>query len=315
MTDVLRGVLAGDPAALGRALSLVERGDAAAEALVREAWPHGGRAHTVGITGAPGAGKSTLTSALVGAVRKEDDARVAVLAVDPSSPLSGGAILGDRIRMREHTLDASVFVRSMATRGHLGGLSVAAPQAIRLLDAGGWDWILVETVGVGQVEVDVAGAADTTIVVVNPGWGDTVQTNKAGLLEVADVFVVNKADRDGAESAARDLEAMLEMTGRAGGGWAPPVVLTVAPTGVGVPAVRDAVLAHRAHARETGLLERRRAERLAVEVRTIAVRLLERHALDDATGSFDDLHADVVARRTDPFTAARRLIAAAGASR
>ena len=192
--------------------------------------PAAGEAYTVGITGAPGSGKSTLTSALVGHVRSTGD-DVAVLAIDPSSPFTGGAILGDRVRMQDHATDPGVFIRSMATRGHLGGLALATPEAVRLLDALGRRLILIETVGVGQVEVEVAGKADTTIVVVNPGWGDSVQANKAGLMEVADVFVINKADRAGADETRRDLEQMLDLS--ASTEWRPPIVPTVATTGAG----------------------------------------------------------------------------------
>ena len=197
-------------------MSLVERGGAEARDVGRLATPTAGDAYTVGITGAPGSGKSTLTSAIVGEVRTTG-AEVAVLAIDPSSPFTGGAILGDRVRMQDHATDPGVFIRSMATRGHLGGLALATPEAVRLLDALGWRLILVETVGVGQVEVEVAGKADTTVVVVNPGWGDSVQANKAGLMEVADIFVINKADRPGADATRRDLEQMLDLVPRPSG--------------------------------------------------------------------------------------------------
>ena len=209
--DLLERAAGGDRASLARLLSIVERGGPEARALGRLTHPRGGSGYTIGITGAPGAGKSTLTNVLIGHIRAAGDA-VAVLAIDPSSPFSGGAILGDRVRMQDHTGDASTFIRSMATRGHLGGLSLSTLEAIRALDATGWPWIVVETVGVGQVEVEVAGAADTTVVVVNPGWGDAVQANKAGLLEIADIFVINKADRPGAEEARRDLDRMLDLT-------------------------------------------------------------------------------------------------------
>ena len=203
-----------------------------------------GAAYTVGITGAPGSGKSTLTSAVIAHLRERDEP-VAVLAVDPSSPFTGGAILGDRVRMQDHATDPGVFIRSMATRGHLGGLSLATPEAIRLLDALGHRWILVETVGVGQVEVEVAGKADTTVVVVNPGWGDAVQANKAGLMEVADVFVINKADRPGVQETRRDLEQMLELSSETGerpdDGWPVPIVPTVSTTGEGVAELWEAI--------------------------------------------------------------------------
>jgi LAO/AO transport system kinase len=300
----------GDRGSLARLLSLVEQGGDAGHDVSRVVHPAGGRAVTVGLTGAPGAGKSTLTSALVRIVRAGGDA-VAVLAVDPSSPFTGGAILGDRVRMGDHDLDAGVFIRSMATRGHLGGLSLAVPEAVRVLDAAGWPWVVLETVGVGQVEVEVAGEADTTVVVVNPGWGDAVQANKAGLMEIADVFVINKADRPGVAETRRDLEAMLALSGagRAGGGWRPPIVETVATTGLGVDALWAAVGSHREWAEESGEAERRRAERSASELRRIlAARLLAR-ATDLSDGSaFRRLLDDVLARRLDPWSAADRLL-------
>ena len=234
----------GDRAAKARLLSLVERGGEAAREVGRLAAPLAGDAYTIGLTGAPGSGKSTLTSALIAHLRSLGE-EVAVLAVDPSSPFTGGAILGDRVRMQDHATDAGVFIRSMATRGHLGGLSLATPEAIRLLDALGHCWILVETVGVGQVEVEVAGKADTTVVVVNPGWGDSVQANKAGLMEVADVFVINKADRPGVQETRRDLQQMLELSGEgaeaANAGWQVPIIATVASSGESVdrPVGRD----------------------------------------------------------------------------
>jgi LAO/AO transport system kinase len=258
------GVRRGERASVARMLTLVEAGDEAARPAIASLVADGGRAYTVGITGAPGAGKSSLTDRLVTTVRSRGDA-VSVLAVDPSSPRTGGAILGDRVRMGAHATDPEVFIRSMATRGQLGGLAAAAPQAIRVLDASGAPWILVETVGVGQVELDIAGATDTTVVVVNPGWGDGVQANKAGLLEVADVFVVNKADRAGTDAAVKDLVAMLELAPAQS--WRPPIVETVATTGDGVDQLWDAVCAHRNHLVETGLLAARRRERLRDEIR------------------------------------------------
>ena len=240
--ELLSAARDGDRAALARMLSLVERGGQGAREVARVVFPEAGRAHTVGITGAPGAGKSSLTSALCGAIRDGGE-RVAVLAIDPSSPFSGGAILGDRVRMGDHTLDDGVYIRSMATRGHLGGLSLATPEAVRVLDAAGYGWVIVETVGVGQVEVEVAGAADTTVVVVNPGWGDAVQANKAGLMEIADVFVINKADRPGAGDTRRDQENMLALGAHRE--HRPEVVETVATTGAGVAELWDAIRAHR----------------------------------------------------------------------
>ena len=232
-TALFASAVKGDRGSLARLLSLIERGGDDARIIGRLTYPKSGNAYTVGITGAPGAGKSTLTSAVIGNLRAQD-VQVAVLAIDPSSPFTGGAILGDRVRMQDHATDTGVFIRSMATRGHLGGLSLATTEAIRLLDAVGCPWILVETVGVGQVEVEIAGKADTTIVVVNPGWGDAVQANKAGLMEIADIFVINKADRKGADETRRDLEGMLDLSDLAYDAWRPPILQTTATSGDGV---------------------------------------------------------------------------------
>src|SRR3954452_18550827 len=267
---------AGDRAALARLLSAVERGGSGARDVSRAAFSRAGRAYTVGITGAPGAGKSTLTSAVV-AVARSSGEQLAVLAIDPSSPFTGGAILGDRVRMGEHALDPGVFIRSMATRGHLGGLALATPEAVRVLDAAGFPWVLIETVGVGQVEVEVAGAADTTVVVVNPGWGDAVQASKAGLLEIADVFVVNKADRPGADEARRDLEHMLDLASLPPDAWRPPIVATVASTDSGTEDVIASVAAHRGWLGQDGRLEQKRAARLRDElVGILSERVVER---------------------------------------
>jgi LAO/AO transport system kinase len=258
------------------------------------------------MTGAPGSGKSTLTDKLIGLVRGSGE-EVGVLAIDPSSPFSGGAILGDRIRMQDHATDEGVFIRSMATRGHLGGLSLATPQAVRILDAAGKPWIIIETVGVGQVEVEVAGAADTTVVVVNPRWGDGVQANKAGLLEIADVLVVNKVDRDGAADTVRDLEMMLELAGDRD--WRPPIVQTVATDSRGVDELWRAVLDHRAYLETDGRLERRRDERLREELRAIVHERLRAGAEERCHGErFDRLVAQVAARELDPYSAADELL-------
>jgi len=258
------------------------------------------------MTGAPGSGKSTLTDKLIGLVRGSGE-EVGVLAIDPSSPFSGGAILGDRIRMQDHATDEGVFIRSMATRGHLGGLSLATPQAVRILDAAGKPWIIIETVGVGQVEVEVAGAADTTVVVVNPRWGDGVQANKAGLLEIADVLVVNKADRDGAADTVLDLEMMLELAGDRD--WRSPIVQTVATDSRGVDDLWRAVLDHRAYLEADGRLERRRDERLRDELRAIVHERLRAGAEERCHGErFDRLVAQVAARELDPYAAADELL-------
>ncbi len=295
--------------ALARLLSLVEAGGEPARQVGRLVFPESGSAHTVGLTGAPGAGKSTLTSALVSVLRERDLA-VAVLAIDPSSPFTGGAILGDRVRMGDHSLDPSVFIRSMATRGHLGGLTLATPEAVRVLDACGFGWVLVETVGVGQVEVEVAGATDTTVVVVNPGWGDAVQANKAGLLEVADVFVINKADRDGVRDTRRDLEQMLDLTATDGeGSWRPPVLETVATTGAGVAEVWEAVGRHQAWLTADGRLQERRSARLREELSLVVAHRLRRRAESLlADGELTTLEDDVAAHRLDPWAAADRVV-------
>jgi LAO/AO transport system kinase len=307
---LLEAARAGDRAALARLLSLVERGGEAARAVGRLTHPEGGAAYTVGVTGAPGAGKSTLTARMVAVLRAGGD-RVAVLAVDPTSPFTGGAILGDRVRMQDHALDDGVFIRSMATRGHLGGLALAAPEAVRALDAAGYPWVLLETVGVGQVEVEVAGEADTTIVVVNPGWGDAVQAAKAGLLEIADVFVVNKADRPGVGEAERDLAGMLELTVAVEGGWVPPIVRAVGTTGEGAEEIVAAIRAHRGWLESTGGLTERRAARTAEELKSILVaRLVERLRGVDRGDAFEAARADVLARRVDPWTATDDLLEA-----
>jgi LAO/AO transport system kinase len=302
---------AGDRAALARLLSLVERGGDEAHAVGRLAYSRSGGAHTVGITGSPGAGKSTLTSALITHLRSRGE-EVAVLAIDPSSPFTGGAILGDRVRMQEHATDPGVFIRSMATRGHLGGLALAAPEAIRLLDAVGREQIIVETVGVGQVEVEVAAKADTTVVVVNPGWGDAVQANKAGLMEIADVFVINKADRPGVDQTRRDLEQMLDLSEL--GEWRPPIVSTVGSTGQGVDQFWQAVLDHRRAAEASGVLEQRRERRLQDELRSILASRLDARARQLLSGDrYDALVTAVLERRVDPWSAADELLEGVGA--
>jgi LAO/AO transport system kinase len=309
-SDLLAAARGGDRGALARLLSMVERGGDEARAVGRATYPEGGDAYTVGLTGAPGAGKSTLTGRLIAEIRAGGEP-VAVLAIDPSSPFSGGAILGDRVRMDEHTLDEGVFIRSMATRGHLGGLALAAPEAVRALDAAGFPWVLVETVGVGQVEVEVAATADTTVVVVNPGWGDAVQAAKAGLLEIADVFVINKADRPGAAEAQRDLEHVLAMSSGPAERWQPPIVAAVATDGTGVREVLDAVRAHRAWLEQSGRLEAKRAARIDDELEAILVARLRARVRDaGADGVRARLHDEVAARRLDPWSAADELLAA-----
>ncbi len=304
--ELMDAAVGGDRRSVARLLSMVERGGDDARAVGSLAHARSGAAYTVGITGAPGAGKSTLTSALLGEIRGRGE-RVSVLAIDPSSPFTGGAILGDRIRMQDHALDEGVFIRSMATRGHLGGLALATPQAVRVLDASGFPWVLVETVGVGQVEVEIVGAADTTVVVVNPGWGDAIQANKAGLMEIADIFVINKSDRPGAEETRRDLDGMLDLTHDSG--WRPPVIDAVATTQVGVAELWDQVQAHRTHLESSGELGTRRGRRSREELtRIVAERLLARARHASEGDRYEALLDEVEARGTDPWAAADELL-------
>lgn len=312
---LLSQAVAGDRGATGRLLSLIEQGGEKAQRVARLTYPLSGQPDAVvGITGAPGAGKSTLTDGLLREARRAGG-RVAVLAVDPSSPYTGGAILGDRVRMADHAGDEGVFIRSMATRGHQGGLALAVPEAIRLLVAAGYPTVVVETVGVGQVEVEVAGAADTTAVVVTPGWGDSVQVSKAGLLEVADVFVVNKADRPGLAEARRDLQNMLDLDPTQDG-WRPPIVATSATSGEGVAELWAQITAHGEHLRGAGELQARRDRRLLDELDRTLARRLAADVRSLAGGEvYRRVTASVLARATDPQAAAVELLAALGQSR
>ncbi|HEY7947397.1 MAG TPA: methylmalonyl Co-A mutase-associated GTPase MeaB [Acidimicrobiales bacterium] len=304
---LLAAAQTGDRRALARLLSAAERGGPDGRAVAALAYRHPTEADTLGITGAPGAGKSTLTDRLITAARAAGVPRLAVLAVDPTSPFTGGAILGDRVRMQGHDLDAGVFIRSMASRGHLGGLALAVPEAIRLFAAAGIPLIMVETVGVGQVEVEVASATDTTVVVVNPRWGDAIQANKAGLMETADIFVINKADMPGAAQSRRDLEQMLDLS--TPGDWRPPVVETVSTTGDGVDALWAEIGRHRAYLAGAGLLEERRRERLRREFRLVLRTRIERE-IDRlaAETRFAELDDDVLGHRLDPYQAAETLL-------
>jgi len=298
----------GDRSALARLLSLIERGGDDARTVGRLVYPKTGNGYIVGITGAPGAGKSTLTSALITHIRSLEQT-VSVLAIDPSSPFTGGAILGDRVRMQNHATDPGVFIRSMATRGHLGGLSLATSEAVRLLDAVGSPCTLVETVGVGQVEVEIARNADTIVVVVNPGWGDSVQANKAGLLEIADIFVINKADRPGVDQTRRDLEQMLELSDFAKDAWQPTIVTTVGTTGEGADGLWHAIDEHRQHATIDGSLAKRRDQRLRNELRAIIVRRLEHRAREICTGDrWEEIQNEMLSRSRDPWTSADEML-------
>ncbi|QES48187.1 methylmalonyl Co-A mutase-associated GTPase MeaB [Streptomyces venezuelae] len=300
----------GRPRAVARLISLVEGASPQLREVMAALAPLTGGAYVVGLTGSPGVGKSTSTSALVSAYRRAGK-RVGVLAVDPSSPFSGGALLGDRVRMSDHASDPGVYIRSMATRGHLGGLSWAAPQAIRVLDAAGCDVILVETVGVGQSEVEIAAQADTCVVLLAPGMGDGIQAAKAGILEIGDLYVVNKADRDGADATARELNHMLGLgEARGPGDWRPPIIKTVAARGEGIDEVVEALEKHRAWMDERGVLAERRAARAAREVETIAITAL-RERLADVHGDthLQELAGRVAAGELDPYAASDALLA------
>ena len=308
--QLVEAAVGGHPRAVARLISMVEDASPALREIMAALAPHTGHAQIIGLTGSPGVGKSTSTSALVSAYRARG-LRVGVLAVDPSSPFSGGALLGDRVRMQEHATDAGVFIRSLASRGHLGGLSWATPQALRVLDAAGFDIVLIETVGVGQAEVDIASLADTTLVLLAPGMGDGIQAAKAGILEIADIFVVNKADRDGAEQTRRELMHMLQLgpTDVAGGGWKPPVLLTVAAQNQGVQEVVDACEQHRIWMSGRGELERRRTLRAVREIEAISLATLRERIGDLRDGSLlEELAAQVVAGSCDPYTAADRIV-------
>jgi LAO/AO transport system kinase len=304
--DLVERAQKGEPRAVARLISLIENASPQLRPVMAALNPLAGKARIIGLTGAPGVGKSTSTSALVRAFRAQG-LRVGVLAVDPSSPFTGGALLGDRVRMQDHASDPGVFIRSMASRGHLGGLSWAAPQAIRVLDAAGCDVVLVETVGVGQAEVEIASLADSTIVLVAPGMGDSIQAAKAGILEIADVFVVNKADRDGVQQTVRDLRNMIALADP--GGWKPPIVPTVAVRDEGLGDLVEQLGRHLAWMEGAGELQRRRQARARDEIEAIAVTTL-RERMGDLHGHqrLDVLAGKVLDGSCDPYTAADELV-------
>jgi len=312
LTDVPTLVAAardGDHRALARLISLVENEDPALPSLAAALTPHAGLAQVIGLTGSPGVGKSTITNELVRALRARGH-RVGVLAVDPSSPYTGGAILGDRVRMQDHATDDGVYIRSMSSRGHLGGLAAATPQAVRVLESAGYDTVLVETVGVGQAEVEVASLADTTLVLLAPGMGDAIQAVKAGILEVADVFVVNKADRDGADATYRDIQGMLGLVSRQPGEWRPPVVRAVAAKGEGIEDVLAAIDKHRGWLTAHDELRRRREARATAEIEAIALGTVRERLSSLRRGTaLPQLAARVAGGSLDPYAAAHELLA------
>ncbi len=305
-------ILAGDTRALARAITAVENGEPQRDELLRRLFPHSGRALLVGITGAPGAGKSTLVDRAAAALRHRQKT-VGIIAVDPTSPFSGGAILGDRIRMQGHSGDPGIYIRSMATRGALGGLARATADVATVLDAAGRDVVLVETVGVGQDEVDIVKLADVTVLLLVPGMGDDVQTIKAGIMEIADVFVINKADRPGAERLEQEIHAMLAISPR-GDGWAPPVVKTVATEGTGVEEMLAAMDRYADFLRSTGVAEQKRAriwrERLLALLRE---RLMERVVAETlGNGALNEYAARIAARQLDPYSVVDEVLKKAG---
>ncbi|MFC7545799.1 methylmalonyl Co-A mutase-associated GTPase MeaB [Plantactinospora sp. GCM10030261] len=299
----------GDPRAVARLITLVESGDELLPEVAAALAPHTGSAQVVGLTGSPGVGKSTTTNELVRALRSRGH-RVGVLAVDPSSPFTGGAILGDRVRMQDHATDPGVYIRSMSSRGHLGGLAAATPQAVRVLEGAGCDVVLVETVGVGQAEVEIASLADTTLVLLAPGMGDAIQAVKAGILEIADVFVVNKADRDGVDATVRDIQGMIALGERGPGEWRPQVVRAVAAKGEGIDDIAAAIDKHRDWLEQRGELRRRREARAAAEVEAIVLGVLrERMGSLRAGTALSTLAAKVADGSLDPYAAADELLA------
>ena len=305
MSSLADSIVSGDPRGIARGISLVENDDVQGPVLVRELFGRSGRAFLVGITGAPGAGKSTLVDGLVSRWRRAGHA-VGVLAVDPTSPFSGGAMLGDRVRMQAHAQDSGVFIRSMATRGHLGGLARATTDAALVLDAAGKDFVAIETVGVGQDEVEIARTADVSVLVLVPGMGDEVQALKAGVMEIADVFVVNKADRDGADRAVAEVESLLSLHAYAEGEWRPAIVRTEATTGLGLDDVMHTIDQFRTH---SGKIELRRRERAEAQLRAIlGVRLLCQIESRVSAMEMETLVDRIVARTVDPYSAVDEML-------
>lgn len=308
MADISRELLAGNRRALARAISLVEDGGPQATELVKSLFEHSGRAHLIGVTGSPGVGKSTLVDALITEIRKAG-LKVAVLAVDPSSPFTGGAILGDRIRMQSHTLDKDVFIRSMANRGHAGGVAMATYDAVRMLEAFGYDIVIIETVGVGQSELAIAQTADTTILVLMPGSGDDIQAIKSGIMEIGDIFVVNKGDLPGANKSASEITASLELSSTKTE-WRPPVIVAVSETGDGIDEVWKSVQNHRDYLKSSGQLQERRKSKIQAELSEIVAEMARENLRNSLKNSQEvkSVLSQVVDREVDPHTAAESLI-------
>ncbi|GAB6135150.1 methylmalonyl Co-A mutase-associated GTPase MeaB [Thermococcus prieurii] len=307
LESLIQSALSGDKKAIARLITLVENDEEKAREIIRRIYPHTGKAYVVGITGPPGSGKSTLLDKLIKLARDEGH-RVGVIAIDPTSPFTGGALLGDRLRMQRHSTDPGVFIRSMATRGSLGGLAKATNDAVKVLDASGYDLIFVETVGVGQIEVDIVKTADTVVLVTVPGLGDEVQAIKAGLMEVADIFAINKADREGVEMVYLELKMALEFEREKWKqiGWEPPVVETTAFTLKGVRPLWEAIKRHRKHMEESGRLRERRAFRAREEVKTIIASTIASKVEERlAKGEAKELIEEVVERKLDPYSASQ----------
>lgn len=308
MTEIVESLLEGDRRAAAKAISMVENNDPERQAILSKIYPHTGKAHIIGITGTPGSGKSTLADRLIDFYRKQGK-KVGVIAVDPTSPFTGGAILGDRIRMQAHALDKGVFIRSMGTRGSLGGLSRATREAVTVLDAMGRDIILVETVGVGQSEVDIVKTADTTLVVLTPAGGDSVQTLKAGIMEIADIFVVNKADLDGADRTIREVQMMLDLN-NSPAAWRPPVIPTKTLLKEGLEDLLKEIERHRQHLSEGGRLEESRKKKARLEVLELVEYKIKSKVWKQVRERdlFEDMLQRILTKTLDPYTAADQLL-------